>query len=318
MRQRRLTTILAIAGVAVAVIGCTSGGGGGSAAASAAPAVAASPGALASAGAPPAGRDFLKNVDIGGRSLSIACVGPTDTGRPTVIFEAGLGGDKRVWSDVLSSLQATDRACSYDRAGVGMSKPGPIPQTTDGQVDDLRKLLAAVGVKPPYVLVGYSVGGWNVLVHAGRYPKDVVGVVMVDVRPPLVSDAFRKALPPKAAGESEAIRQTREDLTEWEYDPSGNPEGLDLIKSAAQAAASPGFGDDPLVVLVAGEKEDDGLPASLAATFDRIWMDQVAMLTKLSSKGRQEIVPRATHDLPYEQPEVVLDAVHEVLGEAAG
>ena len=72
-------------------------------------------------------------------------------------------------------MQANDRGCSYDRAGIGMSKPGPTPQTTDGQVDDLHKLLAAAGVKPPYVLVGHSSGGWNVMVYAGRYPDEVAG-----------------------------------------------------------------------------------------------------------------------------------------------
>ena len=39
-------------------------------------------------------RDWVRDIDVGGRTLSVACVGPTDTGRPTVIFESGLGGDR--------------------------------------------------------------------------------------------------------------------------------------------------------------------------------------------------------------------------------
>jgi pimeloyl-ACP methyl ester carboxylesterase len=316
MRKRRLTSILAVAGSAIAVVACTSGGGGGTAAASAAPTVEVSAGPGASA----ATDDFLKNVDIGGRTLSMACVGPTDTGRPTVIFEAGLGTDKGVWSGVLTELQTTARGCSYDRAGLGMSKPGPTPQTTDGQVDDLHKLLAAAGIKPPYVFVGHSSGGWNVMVYADRYPAEVAGVVMVDVRPPLASDMFRKALPPKSASEPEAVRQTRADLTDWESDPAQNPEGLDLIASASQAAASAGFGDDPLVVLVAGDRSavTEGLPASLATSFDGIWMDLQSRLAKLSSNGREQIVDGVTHDLPDEQPSVVVGAIHDVLAVAAG
>jgi pimeloyl-ACP methyl ester carboxylesterase len=316
MRKRRLTSMVAVAGTAIAVMACTSGGRGGTAAASPAPTVEVSAGP----GASVATHDFLKNVDIGGRTLSIACVGPTDTGRPTVIFEAGLGTDKGVWSGVLTELQSTDRGCSYDRAGLGMSKPGPTPQTTDGQVDDLHKLLAAAGIKPPYVFVGHSSGGWNVMVYADRYPAEVAGVVMVDVRPPLVSDMFRKALPPKSASEPEGVRQTRADLTEWESDPTQNPEGLDLIKSASQAAASAGFGNDPLVVLVAGDRSavTEGLPSDLATSFDGIWMDLQSSLAKLSSRGKEQIVDGVTHDLPDEQPGLVVDAIHDVLGAAAG
>ena len=316
MRKRRLPTILATAGSAITVMACTSGGVGGTATASVEPTAVVSAGPSASA----ASRDFLKNVDIGGRTLSIACVGPTDTGRPTVIFEAGLGTDKGVWSGVLTELQSTDRGCGYDRAGLGMSKPGPTPQTTGGQVDDLHKLLAAAGIGPPYVLVGHSSGGWNVMVYADRYPAEVAGVVMVDVRPPLASDMFRKALPPKSAAEPDAVRQTRTDLTEWESDPTQNPEGLDLIESASQAAASPGFGDDPLVVLVAGDRSavTEGLPPSLATSFDGIWMGLQSRLAKLSSNGREQIVDGATHDLPDEQPGIVVDAIHDVLGVAAG
>jgi pimeloyl-ACP methyl ester carboxylesterase len=319
MRRRRSTSVLGIAAMAIAVMACSNGGGGGTTAASQAPTIAVSS-AAAVEPSPSAARDFLKNVDIGGRTLSIACVGPTDTGRPTVIFEAGLGTDKGIWSGALSGLQTTERGCSYDRAGLGMSKPGPTPQTTYGQVDDLHKLLAAAGIKPPYVLVGHSSGGWNVMVYAGRYPKEVAGVVMVDVRPPLASELFRKALPPVSVSEPEGVHQTRADLTEWEFDPTQNPEGLDLIKSASQAAASPGFGDDPLVVLVAGDRSavTEGLPPSLATSFDRIWMDLEAKLAKLSSKGKEQIVDGVTHDLPDEQPDVVVNAIHEVLGTAAG
>jgi pimeloyl-ACP methyl ester carboxylesterase len=304
--RRRIGVILV---VALSAAACSGGSGSG---APAAPS--------ASAAASAEARDFVADFDIGGRTLSMACVGPTDTGRPTVIFETGLGGDRGVWAAVLTELSATDRGCSYDRAGLGLSKPGPKPQTTDGQVDDLHALLGAAGIKPPYVLVGHSSGGWNVMVYGGQYASEVAGVVMVDVRPPLASDEFRKALPPEKANEPEAIHQTRADLTDWEHDPTLNPEGLDLIKSAQEAAASPGFGDRPLVVLTAGDRAavTEGLPATLATTFDGIWMSLQAKLATLSSKGRQEIVTGATHDMPDEKPDVVVKAIRDVMGDTGG
>ncbi len=154
-RMWRLVGAIAIASLAGACAG-------GSAAPSSAPSSAASPGASAEA------RDWVRDIDVGGRTLSVACVGPTDTGRPTVIFESGLGGDRGVWADVMTSLMATDRGCSYDRAGLGLSQPAPKPRTTNDQVDDLHALLAAAGLTPPYVFVGHSSGGWNVMVYGGQ------------------------------------------------------------------------------------------------------------------------------------------------------
>ena len=88
----------------------------------------------------------------------------------------------------MTTLQETDRGCSYDRAGLGLSEPAPKPRTTGDQVEDLHSLLAAAGLKPPYILVGHSSGGWNVMVYGDKYPDDVSGVVMVDVRPPAFSE----------------------------------------------------------------------------------------------------------------------------------
>ena len=132
-------------------------------------------------------QDVLADLDVGGRKMHILCVGPTDTGRPTVIFESGLGGDAGQWSDVIHALNGSTRACAYDRAGVGNSEPAAVGRTTEDQVADLRALLAVAKVAPPYILVGYSLGGWNVMVHDDAHPADVVGAVMVDVRPPAAS-----------------------------------------------------------------------------------------------------------------------------------
>ena len=163
---------------AIAIISTVGACAGSSTTPSSAPS--ASAGAAASAEA----RDWVHDIDVGGRTLSLACVGPTDSGRPTVVFETGLGGDRGVWADVMTTLQETDRGCSYDRAGLGLSEPAPKPRTTGDQVEDLHSLLAAAGLKPPYILVGHSSGGWNVMVYGDKYPDDVSGVVMVDVRPP--------------------------------------------------------------------------------------------------------------------------------------
>jgi pimeloyl-ACP methyl ester carboxylesterase len=249
--------------------------------------------------------------------MHILCVGPTDTGHPTVIFESGLGGDAGQWSDVIHVLNGSTRACAYDRAGVGNSEPTAVGRTTEEQVADLRALLAAAKVPPPFILVGYSLGGWNVMVHADAHPADVVGAVMVDVRPPAASQEWLKDLPPASATESDAIKAAREESTTFDTDPTLNPEGLRLGDSAAQAIATKGFGAKPLIVLAAADTSavTDGFEPALGATLVKTWWDLQAELASRSTQGRLVKVENATHEMPFERPDAIADAISEILGD---
>jgi len=303
-----------IIGLIGLLAGCTSAA---PSASTGSPAVASAPVPGVTSAAASTSTDLLADLDIGGRTMHILCVGPTDTGRPTVIFESGLGGDAGQWSDVIHELDGSTRTCAYDRAGVGSSEPATVGRTTEDQVTDLRALLAAAKVAPPYVLVGYSLGGWNVLVHADAHPADVVGAVMVDVRPPAASQEWFKVLPPPSPTESEAIKAAREEITIFDTDPTLNPEGLRLGDSAAQALATKGFGDKPLIVLAAANTSavTDGFEPALAATLVKIWWDLQDELTSRSTQGRLVKVENATHEMPFERADAIADAITEILGD---
>lgn len=117
-------------------------------------------------------------IDVGGgRKMNLYCLGK---GSPTVVFEAGLSSWNMVWVDVQPVIARYTRACSYDRAGLGFSDPGPRPATAANIVSDLHALLKAGGIRPPYVLVGHSAGGLYVRLYADEYRSEVVGMVLVD------------------------------------------------------------------------------------------------------------------------------------------
>ena len=303
----RLMCSLALVGTLTVLIGCSAASGGATASHVAGASPAPSPSSLDT---------FVADIDVGGRTMHIVCLGPIDTGRPTVIFEAGLGGDFGVWASALTMVSKTNRGCSYDRAGDGMSEPAPGSRTTADQVDDLRALLAKARIAPPYLLVGHSSGAWNVLVHADRHPDDVVGAVLVDPRPPSASAKLLAALPPVASDEPDVIHQYREGYTTWESDARGNPEGLLLAASALQADASSSLGSKPLIVLAAvnGEGEGSDLDPSLAVTFQSIWSNLLDELAARSTNGRLERVTNSSHDVPDDRPDAIVDAINEVLG----
>ena len=118
-----------------------------------------------------------KLVDIGGYRLHLNCTGKNG---PTVVLIAGAGDFSFDWGLVQTGVGRFARVCSYDRAGLAWSDPGPTPRTMLQDAYELHALLRAAGVRAPYVLVGHSVGGLIARVYAEQYPKEAAAVVLVD------------------------------------------------------------------------------------------------------------------------------------------
>jgi pimeloyl-ACP methyl ester carboxylesterase len=116
-------------------------------------------------------------VQAGSIRMNIDCRGQDP---PTVLLESGSGGPSVDWLMVQPEVAKFSRVCSYDRAGYGWSDSGPEPRSSLQIAHELKQLLQAAGEKGPYVLVGHSMGGYDIRVYIGQYPNDVAGMVLVD------------------------------------------------------------------------------------------------------------------------------------------
>jgi len=124
-------------------------------------------------GPPPLGRRYA----VGGRQLSLHCAG---SGGPTVVFLPGAG---LIGLDFLNVYEAVARLTTsviYDRAGTGWSDAIALPRTAADVAEELRQLLAAADIPPPYILVGHSLGGAYARRFAQLFPQDVAGLVLLD------------------------------------------------------------------------------------------------------------------------------------------
>jgi pimeloyl-ACP methyl ester carboxylesterase len=113
-------------------------------------------------------------IDIGGRKLHLYCTG---TGSPTVLLMAGGGAFSIDWALVQPKVAEKTRVCSYDRAGLAWSDPGPADETVEQTISDLHLLLNKSGEKGPYLLVGASVGGIYIQAYQRAFPQEVAGLV---------------------------------------------------------------------------------------------------------------------------------------------
>ena len=172
-----------------------------------------------------------------GRRMNVYCTGH---GSPTVIFESGLGDSTRVWALVQPSVAAVTRACSYDRAGFGFSDPSPKPSTGANAVADLRRLLSATQIKPPYVLVGHSLGGMYVKLYAETHLAEVAGLVLVDATEEDVYTRNEQVDPGRHAGRPALLAKFESCL---DAKPSDFVEGSDLYKMCGSGEPEPRFSE---------------------------------------------------------------------------
>ena len=165
-----------------------------------------------------------------GRRINLVCMGSGDR---TVLFDSGGSDWSVIWALVQPEVAKGARACAYDRAGLGHSDPAPLPRSPAAIVEDLHKLIRSADLKRPLVLVGHSLGGFNVKLYAALYPEDVAGMVLVDPAEERGWDRTRRALRSRFGG-SLAARAELLDSTFLEWLVS-------RYRSCAEAAGTEGL-----------------------------------------------------------------------------
>ncbi|KAI6709901.1 hypothetical protein PZA11_003913 [Diplocarpon coronariae] len=121
-------------------------------------------------------------VSIGSHSLWLTVAGPDrEPGQPVVLIIQGLASCAASWAAVIRLLGAFIRVYAYDRSGLGKSEPSSLAPTSANIVVELRMLLEAAHIDPPYVIIGHSWGG--VLSREFIVPAridDIAGIVLVE------------------------------------------------------------------------------------------------------------------------------------------
>ena len=248
---------------------------------------------------------FHRRLDVGGYKLYINCEGPVRKGTPVVVMDSGMGNSSESWLGIQPKVAEFARVCIYDRAGLGNSDPSIHTQTTTQMALDLRNLLARTGVGDRLVLVGHSLGGINVRLYASMYPKEVVGMVLVDSTheeqfarmDALIPEDIKKQFPPSALV---LMSNEKIDFTE---------------NSERRARLAKWHADIPLIVLTAANAKPDppGPLAYLDPQFEQIRQDLQQDLVHRSAKGKQIIATKSGHYIQHDEPELVLNAIREVI-----
>ncbi len=118
-----------------------------------------------------------KYVTVDGVKHRIKLLG---TGEVTVIFENGMSDSIEAWSAIPDSVAKFANVFLYDRADIGKSGLSHQERTIPNMVTELKNILKQEKINPPYVFVGHSMGGFIGRYFASEYPKDVIGLLLLD------------------------------------------------------------------------------------------------------------------------------------------
>lgn len=271
-------------------------------------------------------------ITIGDHDIHLNCFGE---GSPIVVFEADLDQYGSLsWNPVQKEVSKFTRTCSYDRAGILWSEPGPRPRDGETIASELKTLLENAGEEGPYLLVGHGFGGAYLRIFAGNYPDDVAGMVLLESSHPDMLTRYEEITTMPQAIPNRQIRPLILLLSNlgspgrWKdnmYDVPidiWNPvqaffpqssmtwfdEKVEAPNTLAQAGLYSFLGDFPLIVIASARPTTGEYGEELQA----MWINLQHDLLSLSSNS--EIREFETGHYPQLQdPDLVIEAIQDVI-----
>ena len=260
---------------------------------------------------------------ISDTALHLVCKGE---GQPTIILEAGLGGNYLDWTLAQPLIARHHRVCAYDRAGAGFSQSTARSRTAANITDDLHELIAKADLQRPLILVGHSFGGMMALHYAFRFPSDIAGLILLD---PMHPDQFTRFVEAGVEVPTEPnliLGRTASFAATYALPQSLHARAMYLAGSdtarifmvkemrwmlldAAEVKAA-GYPHLPSLILLHGNREWDGSYPD--GRMERAWLAMHTELAQSIGAPPPIAVAQSGHQLALDAPEAVASAVEEL------
>jgi pimeloyl-ACP methyl ester carboxylesterase len=270
-----------------------------------------------------------KLIDVNGHNMHINCVGNKS---PTIILDSGTGGFSLEWKDIQRSLSQYVRICAYDRAGYGWSDMGPLPRTTKRITHELHTLLQNAGIHGPYIMVGHSFGGFTAQYFARHFNNEIAGIVLIDSSheeqvyrlPENGKDVVRRSLHQDRSNmitksvlhehfpkEEAAVAQQL--MTRWSALLTWREEMANYALSSRELRDihHKPLPETPLIILSRGKRVWP--ETEYGDAMEEAWTELQEELSYLSDLTTHIIAENSGHSIHLDEPELVVDAIHDVL-----
>jgi pimeloyl-ACP methyl ester carboxylesterase len=222
-------------------------------------------------------------------------------GQPTLVLLNGAGVTLEGWRALYPAIAQIGTVFAWNRFGVKGSDAPRLAQTGAVVVASLRELLAYSGLKPPYVLVGHSLGGLYANLFARLYPGEVGAVLFLEATHPADQEVLRqhetqltRALGKVFSLPQRLFRANVHAEIEWVGE---------TVKEVEGAGAFPPI---PVAVVTGGANPPKWLMSPAALQARRAHQQELA---RLSPRGTQVIAAKSGHFPQLTEPALVLDVL---------
>ncbi len=270
-------------------------------------------------------------IEVGGKKIAYKTfqLENRKEGDPILVFESGLGGG--TFDPILPYLPDNIAGIQYDRPGIGQSDPDPGIATDSQLMERLHGLLEALDIKPPYLLVGHSIGGPYIRMFAAKFPDEVFGLVFSDPTDFLLTqEEDREAK--NRSGSATSYREILPILMKNMYENEGFSSGTrsDALR-AMKTGYFPEYGSLPplkssmaVTVIISYhkpiEQPDIAMNESLGLginfkpwwkEYDNLRIQHYSDLIKDNDNSKIILLPKYSHGIYYQNPEMVANLIVE-------
>ncbi|MEI6499000.1 MAG: alpha/beta hydrolase [bacterium] len=274
-------------------------------------------------------------IQVGDHKIHIYCTGENINGNPTIVMIPGAGSSYFTFFKIQPTLSKYTKVCSYDPAGFGFSEGASDGRTAKDTANELKLTLDNANIEGPYLIVGHSLGGAYAQVFAKDNIKSIIGMVLIDSScveqaeikdPPIpffinainnaISSAFYVGLPrlamtisPEAMGLHRDNGKIERSIVAKPFRETNKTSILTgALNSVEQVKQASNFDNLPITIL-----EADG--SQKQAT--ELWGDKIGQCHKkmaaFSASAKYILVQNSEHFIQDDQPQVVIDAIKEML-----
>jgi pimeloyl-ACP methyl ester carboxylesterase len=204
--------------------------------------------------------------------------------------------------------------------------------------EELHALLRGTDIRPPYVLVGHSLGGLVARVFIQLYPDEVAGLALIDSSHPgqqarlprislrdyrggkLLSAALKWTRPLGLARLARDLGRSTPSSLVWASHRRADAGELLAFGGICREVADGDLGDLPLAVVTSSELDPNRPPGSRAqharSRFYPAWMALQRELAALSTNSTHVVAERAGHRVHRDDPELVTRVVSDLIKQA--
>jgi len=248
-------------------------------------------------------------IDVGGRKLHFCTYGNKS---PSVILISGFNAPQIYWNAIIPDIAEKATVITYDRPGYGKSEIGELPLHGEQTAKDLFVLLEKFKVPKPYIIVGHSYGGDIARLFVSMYPEVTGGLILEDTQHEDILEEQRRLL----TGQN---LKKLDEMVSHMGDPVNPKSELDY-RSATwdQLRKSKPLPKVPYIVITSGERAKGVPPMFSEGAREKLivlGLDLQKRLLKLIPDGKHIIAEGAGHNIHIEKPEIVSNAIVEMINE---